>query len=176
MPPLSNPATSRDAILSGVVQAELLTAAPGTSTLPWTVSQYTDQASIPYGVIDSWCTFYQRSAYSGCVPNNVAGAVWAESIRQLLTRGATMYVAINPAKPDHWLGYALLERTGDGVPVVHFAFVKPTYRREGVLRSLLSAAGIDRKGRLFWTFQTGSERRVFPAGRFEPSVARRQKA
>lgn len=173
---MSNPATSRDETLSGVVQAEPVTVPLETLSQPWGVVSYTDPASIPYGVIDSWCTFYQRSAFSGCVPNNVAGAVWAESIRQLLTRGATMYVAINPAKPDHWLGYALLERTGDGVPVVHFAFTKPTYRREGVLRSLLAAAGIDRKGRLFWTFQTGSERRVFPAGRFEPSVARRQKA
>lgn len=174
---MSNPAASHEDPRSGVVQAGPSEVVPVTSsTHPWTVASYTARAALPFGVLESWCNLYQRSHSAGVVPNNVADAVWSEAVSQLLTRGAVMHVAVNPARPDHWLGYALTERTGDGVPVVHLAFVKPAYRRSGVLRSLLVAADIDRLQRLFWTFQVGPERRIYPAGRFEPSIARRLKA
>lgn len=142
----------------------------------WSNTTATSLEALPAGVVQTWCSIYSRSAWAGAVPNNVADAVWTESIGQLLARGAVMHVAVNPNKPDHWLGYALTERTGDGVPVVHLAFTKPTYRRGGVFRSLLQAAGIDRNAWLFFTFKCGPESKLYPAGRYEPSIARRKLA
>jgi hypothetical protein len=143
---------------------------------PWSIVAATSREGTPVGVVESWSAVYQRSPWAGCVPNNVAEAVWAESIRQLLARGAVCQLAVNPAKPDHWLGYLLVEFTRDGLPVVHAMYTKSAYRRSGIQSSLLTAARIDRSARLLYTFRLGPEHKLFPAGKYAPEVARRKAA
>lgn len=100
-----------------------------------------------------------------------------ETFRQLFARGAIAYVAVNPAMPGHWLGLLVAERTGDGVPVVHAAYVKSVYRdNPAVCASLFEAAGFNAGDRLFYTMKLGPEHRMYPQGRFAPEIARRKAA
>jgi hypothetical protein len=140
------------------------------------VSIASGREAIPAGALESWTALYRRSPWAGAIANNLFDAVLSETYRQLLARGAQMYLAVNPANPDQWLGYQLVERTSDGVPVVHAAFTKSTYRRAGVQASLFAASGIDRTGRLFYTMRCGPESKFYPAGRYTPEVARRKAA
>lgn len=111
------------------------------------------------------------------VPNNLYWTVYSDTIRQLRERGMDIVVACNKNRPDHILGYMAHERTSDGMPVVHFAFVKDLYReyRSDMMASLFEAAGVDPQEPFFVTFSTGWERK-FPGARYMPAVARRKAA
>lgn len=148
----------------------------GATARPWTVSIASGPEETPAGALQSWTRLYSRSPGSGVIPNNLFDAVQSETYRQLFARGAKLYLAVNPSNAIHWLGFLLVERTGDGVPVVHAALTKPAYRRSGIQSSLFEAAGIVRTERLFYTARVGPESKFFPAGRFAPEIARRLKA
>lgn len=142
----------------------------------WAISSHAgDVAAIPPIVIDTWLTSFRKSPWAGALPNNIYKPAYFESIRQLVSRGARVVCAVNPDKPDHVLGWLCFEQTSDGVPVVHYVFVKPLYRKRGIARSLFDAAGIDPSARFFYTFKTPAAR-YFPGGQYEPAIARRQKA
>lgn len=128
-------------------------------------------------MVESWLNAYRNSDRAGVVPNNLFKAVYTDAIRQLRERGMDVVVAHNPSRPDHVLGYLAYETTRDGVPVVHFAFVKDLYKeyRVQMLADLFDTAGVDPEGKFFVTFATGWERR-FPNARYQPAIARRKSA
>lgn len=140
----------------------------------WAIRQVA-AADVPAVVVESWLGSYRTSPWSGVVPNNVFDAVYTEAIRQIIARGALVWIAHNTDNPDHVIGYLVSEFTRDGVPVVHFCFVKDWARRQGVARSLFEAAGINPKERFFYTFRTGGAK-AFPGGRYEPAIGRRKAA
>lgn len=144
---------------------------------PWQIRALPDATEIPSVVVESWLGAYRESPWAGVVPNNVYAAVYSEAIRQLVARGALLFMAVNPANPAHILGYMCCEWTRDQVPVVHFMFVKDLYRewKSELYESLLSAAGIDPTSKFFYTFKTGWEKK-FPGGRYSPAIARRKVA
>ena len=142
----------------------------------WAISVHAGGvAEIPPFVLETWLTSFRKSPWAGVVPNDLYKPVYLNAIKQLLDRGAMVLCAVNPDKPDHILGWICFERTSDSVPVVHYVFVKPLYRKRGVAKSLFASAGIDPTARFFYTFKTPAAR-YFPGGRFEPAIARRQKA
>jgi hypothetical protein len=145
------------------------------SPRPWSIRQLARGEVIPSPVVESWLASYRRSPWAGAVPNNLYDAVYSDTIRQLVERGAALWLAHNPSRPDHILGYLCSEVTSDGVPVVHFAFVKDLYRRQGIAASLFEAAGINPATKYFYTFKTGAEKH-FPGGRYQPAIARRKVA
>lgn len=132
-------------------------------------------AAIPPFVWETWLSSFRKSPWAGVVPNNLYKPVYLETMRQLVERGAEVVCATNPEKPGHILGWLCYERTSDAIPVVHYCFVKPLFRKRGVAASLFAAAGIDPKQRFFYTFKTPAAR-YFPGGQYEPAIARRQKA
>lgn len=141
----------------------------------WRIIALPDATEIPSVVVEAWLGAYKKSPWAGAVANNVFRAVYAETIRQLVARGSVVLLAVNPAKPDHILGFLCFEYTRDNVPVVHMCFVKDWARKHGVAKSLLAAAGIDPSARFFYTFKTGQEK-YFPGGKYAPEIARRKQA
>ncbi len=129
--------------------------------------QKADTARLSPFILDSWLKSFRKSRKAGVVPNNLYTPVYTETIRQLLSRCAQVLTAV-----DQILGWLCHERTSDGQPVVHYAFVKSRYRRRGILRSLLTAAGIDPAQRFYYTFGTPASR-IYPEGRHCPEIARR---
>lgn len=62
----------------------------------------------------------------------------ARVVQRLLARSAAL-VACDPWSPTDIVGYLVFE---PAVPALHFAYVKPAFRRAGVLRGLLAASGL----------------------------------
>lgn len=143
-------------------------------THPWVI-QTREASGIPAFVSKSWLASFRSSDWAGPVPNNLFEQVYADAIRQLLERGAQVLVACNPDAPDHVLGWICFERTRDDRPVVHYMYTKSLFRRRGVARSLLAAAGIDPKARFFYTYRT-ERARLFPGGRYVREIACRKVA
>lgn len=143
----------------------------------WSLATLTRNDAIPSFVVDSWLKSYRSSERAGVVPNNLYNTVYSDAIRQLHERGMSIIIAHNNARPDHILGYLAFERTSDGVPVVHFAFVKDLYReyKPAMFASMFEAAGVDPEQPFFVTFSTGWENR-FKGARYMPAVARRKAA
>lgn len=128
-------------------------------------------------MVDSWLSSYRNSGRAGVVPNNLYKAVYSDTIRQLWERGMEIVTAHNKSRPDHVLGYLAHERTRDGMPVVHFAYVKDLYSeyKADIYASMFEAAGVDPAEPFFVTFSTGWETK-FPGQRYMPAVARRKAA
>lgn len=63
-------------------------------------------------------------------------------IVEILLERATTLVACLEDDEDVILGYLTFERDLRGMPVLHYAFVKEAWRRNGVARSLYAASGL----------------------------------
>ncbi len=155
-------------------------APPLSSAIPqraWALRPLGRSDVIPSFVLDSWLSAYRNSERAGVVPNHQYRAVYTDVILQLQARGMEVVVAHNPKRPDHVLGFLAHERTRDGVPVVHFAWVKDLYReyKADIFADLFSAAGVDPDSKFFVTFSTGWERK-FTGARYAPEIARRKDA
>jgi len=120
----------------------------------------------------SWLNSYRKSRFAGVVPNNLYSVVYTEALRQLWLRGAELFMLVNADFEQQVVAWAVVERTSDGKPVVHYAMTKPNSRRKGYIRQLLAYAGVDHKQPFYYTFKTGASR-YFPAGRYVPEIARR---
>lgn len=133
-------------------------------------------------ILREWLTSFKRSRYAGCVPNDRYKQIYADCIRQLLERGATLLVACNAAAPEIILGFVCTEHTPRD-KIVHYVFVREQYRQCGVGRMLLDAAGILKGCEFVYTFRTGDSKYIMghssdgtPLGRHMPELARRQYA
>lgn len=130
------------------------TAAPANGHRPHIRSAVeTDRAFIA----STWAqNFWRESSWANRIRWPIFNAGHAPIIRRLLERSAVL-VACDPIATDEIAGYLVYEPpltpvapSQDGRPVallrpyhgpaVHFAYVKPAFRRAGVLRSLLAAS------------------------------------
>lgn len=127
-------------------------------------------------IINQWLgRDWRDSKYSGVVPNDQFKRVYAECIRQLLARGATIGVACNPSKPEHLLGWACYEHTPRD-RILHFVYVRSLFRGQGLGRALLTEVGFPRGVAYVYTFRTRDSDRFLTGGRHLPALARRRDA
>lgn len=123
---------------------------------------------------DTWLDAFYKSPWAGCVPNNLYREVYTQAIDQLIARGSKLLVIRNPANPALLISWICYELTPKQEVVIHFAFTKPTYRKNGaaaaLIAAVLSAAGTSR---YFYTFRTPSAR-YFREGTYRPEIARRR--
>lgn len=107
-------------------------------------------------VMSSWLKSFKTSNAAGLLPFNLYYDAYRLAIQQLLDRGSVVYVAYVPgedeAKSDIY-GWACVER-GFDKPLVHYVYVKQPYRRLGVAKALLRAAGVHVSQPFFYTYRT----------------------
>jgi hypothetical protein len=144
------------------------------TTTDWT-AYFSPAAALDIKFIrDSWLASYRTSPWAGAVPNNLYQEVYTNAIDQLLARGAKLLVVRNPANKDLVIAWACFELTGRGEVVVHFAYTKPVYRRNGACRALLNAIlKHANQERFFVTYKT-AHTRYFKNATFRPEIARRK--
>lgn len=128
-------------------------------------------------VLDSWMASFRTSPWAGSVANNLYHDVYRASIQQLLDRGAKVMVVRNAVNRDMIIGWICFELTGSkGELVIHYAYTKPPYRKQGVYRSLVSTllkhCG---QSQYFYTFRT-PVCRYLKGCTYRPEIARRQNA
>lgn len=134
------------------------------------------ESDLPF-VMSAWLNSFKRSLWAGNVANNMYTSVHKNTIQQLVHRGMKITVAYNREDPDQLLGFVAHELAESGVPVVHYLFVKDSFRssadeRVGIGSSLMECAGAFRRD-FVYTFKT-SDSRYFPQGKYVPSIARRK--
>jgi hypothetical protein len=125
-------------------------------------------------VVDWWTGSFRRSKWAGTIPNNKFREVQGELIRQLISRGAKCLLAVNKSNEAQVLGFICTEKTKLEEPVVHYIFVKDYYRRHGISKLLLEAAGIPVDGTAFYTHKTAFSKHY--RGKHVPEIARRKDA
>lgn len=127
----------------------------------------------------TWLSSYRTSPYAGVVPNNLYDDVYSATIDQLILRGLQFVVVANPAAPELLIGWLAFEPGPTGsqlpasTPVVLFGFVKPTYRRLGVMSQLLASIGIRGSTSFFYVFRTACSK-YFRGGKYRPEIGRRR--
>ncbi len=122
----------------------------------------------------TWLSAYRTSPWAGVVPNNLYDHVYSETINQLTLRGMKFVVVANPAAPElmlGWLAYEVASSHQGDEYVVHFIFVKPTYRQLGIASKALASVNI--LGPYFYTFRTPFSK-YLKQGRYRPEIARRK--
>lgn len=125
-------------------------------------------------VLDSWLKSTRDECWSGNVPNNMAMAVLQESVRQLITRGATILIAANPERPTQIVGWICSEAGRESEKVVHAIYCKRPFRRTKVASQLLAAVGLRPDDPFPYTYRSIMSR-VFPNAKHIPGIQRRQR-
>ncbi len=94
-------------------------------------------------IFDSWARSFQKSPWSGCVPNHKWDEVSRAGISEILARRGTRvtvcYVEISPGV-RRVMGYSVAEPDRQ---ILHWLFVKRDYRKTGVGTALLVRATED---------------------------------
>lgn len=125
-------------------------------------------------VIRQWLSSWRDSKWAGVVPNNLFRKVYAETIRQLINRGARIDVACSSENPDILLGFICSEHTQRD-RILHYVFVRSTYRQHGVARLLMNTAGFPKGTPFVYTFRT-QDMSYLKGGYHVPALARRKDA
>lgn len=125
----------------------------------------------------SWRSSFRGSFAAGPIPFAVYDDVYRTVIARILARpGASVVVAYHPGEEVGaadlygWLCY-------EPGPVVHYCFVKQSFRRSGIARGLFAAAGIDPAGGFVYTFSTHAAKLLAPKMRravWNPLAARNE--
>lgn len=103
-------------------------------------------------LFNSWLRSYRQSEFAKQMQNEVYFAAQHKVIEGLLKTCKTL-IACNHADISQIYGYTVTTEV-DGVPVVHFAYVKEPYRGLGLARKLLQEAGISLEKPYCYTHKT----------------------
>lgn len=153
-------------------------------------SRPAEPSDYPY-ISESYAESYRMSHWAGAIPMPLWDGVARESLAWLLrTHQPTVTVAHGPEGDLYgWIavqrGLMLTQRVRDAgrwvtrrmpmPPVVHYLYVGEPYRRMGIGKFLLAAAGVDIRGEFVTTHKTKMSSRLLSgrAGwRHNPLLAR----
>lgn len=126
-------------------------------------------------ILNSWLKSYRDSAWAKAMPAGVYYAHHEVVAKLLLLRASQAeraFVICDESDPEHLFGWIVANENAGGA-VLHFVYVKSTYRGKGLARRLLSAAGITHDSKaLFshWTYASEKHLKSVCAG-FNPYKA-----
>jgi ribosomal protein S18 acetylase RimI-like enzyme len=109
------------------------------SGLPHALRPFTE--SDRHFIARGWVSEMRRSGFARHVPQNVYWPCQHELVRQLLERAHTI-VACDPEDPQHVYGCIVVQAEA---PVIHWLYVKGSYRRVGLATALVTATFGDRR-------------------------------
>lgn len=120
-------------------------------------------------IVDSWVSSYQFAHTAGIIATDRWFPVMIPEVERLLARpGSRTIVAYKTDEPDRLAdlqGFITVDTDDEtwGVPIVHYVFVKESYRKAGRARGLFAAAGIDPRMPFIHTAKTGAVASLFKA-------------
>lgn len=123
-------------------------------------------------IFDSWARSFRRSPWAGCVPNHLYDAVSREAAKGIIDRpGARVVVALPSPEVRRVMGYYVAEPERG---VLHWLYVKDSFRRMGVGKALLEhATAAVAPPSWVYTFRTRlAQRFLGPAFEWDPVPAR----
>jgi len=152
-------------------------------------------------VVGFWIESYRTAHAAGLIPMHQYHDVYREAVTWVLERpGVETWVAFKPGEEAGFdlYGWIAVERdvmvpkrvrrrvegrmqwveelVQAECPLVHYVFVKESFRRRGIGRGLFVAAGVDLRTRFLFTCKTALsselEQRLAPEAAWRPLVAR----
>lgn len=90
-------------------------------------------------VFNSWLKSYRFSSFAKSIRNEIYFTNHHKLLEKIIARG-TNYVACNKDDPGQIYGYIVGEEV-DGFLVVHYVYVKHTFRNMGIAKLLLDQIG-----------------------------------
>lgn len=115
-----------------------------------------EAADIPF-IFNSWLRSFRTGSLCANVANSIYFVEHHKVLEKLLKRSEVL-VACEPSDPTNIYGYLCYEKIQD-IFVLHYAYVKHTFRQLGVANSLLEKTGCDfTKQGLFSHHNKSSER------------------
>lgn len=90
-------------------------------------------------IFNSWLKSNRNSYHTKHVVNDIY-FFEHKMIIQYLMDTSDFLVAVNPEDPDQIYGYICYEHIKDEIPVIHYIYVKYTYRKLGIAKQLLTKA------------------------------------
>lgn len=129
-------------------------------------------------VVDSFLESFRTAHSAGLICMDDWRVVMTRQLSLLLARtGVEIHVAYHPGDTDHvadLFGWIAVERA-EPTPFVLYCYVKQSYRRMGIGRALLSAAGLEPTGSWEYAAKTGIVTKLatkMPNARWDPLRAR----
>lgn len=148
-------------------------------------------------VLESWLDSYRTAHAAGLVSMEDWKPLMRRQFQKILSRyGCVTWVAFNPSDPDSGsdlYGWAAVERDfqvpvrkrvnnqweqileNSEAPLVHYVFVKQAYRKMGIAKGLLRAAGVDVQEPFWHSSKTPVLEKLkskMPQARWNPLLAR----
>ena len=103
-------------------------------------------------IFNSWLKSYRFSHFGEKITNTIYFAEHHKVIERLIDNSKVL-VACNPEEPSQVYGYIIGEEV-DGIFVLHFIYVKQTFRNMGVGKTLLDAWGHNKEKAGVYTHHT----------------------
>lgn len=94
-----------------------------------------------------------------------------ETIMSLLDRGARIDVAVWEEDPTVIAGFVCYDAQ-KSFPLIHFVYVKDTFRNTGIGSTLVCHGRSEKPGRLSYTFKNKNTKRVIREGNYRPFLVR----
>lgn len=91
-------------------------------------------------IYSTWLRCYQdTSSWARLMPSRIFFDNHKKVIQRILGDSHVL-VAANPEDPDQVFGYIVFQASGGGVAVLHWVYVKETFRQLGIARDLFQVA------------------------------------
>lgn len=92
-------------------------------------------------IYSTWLKSYRNSPFAGQMSNDTFYDNHKLLVEKILSKPTTkVLVLCEDGDEDHLYGYCVVEVIGNSVEVVHYCYVKYTYRKMGFAKALLTAA------------------------------------
>ena len=101
---------------------------------------------------NSWLKSYRFSPFAERITNTIYFEDHHKLIEKIIDNSKTL-IACNPSDPSQLYGY-IVAGEEEGVLVVHFVYVKHTFRNMGIGKTLLDAMGHDKEKAGVYTHHT----------------------
>ena len=109
-------------------------------------------------VFNSWLKSYRASAFSRSVTNTIYFDNHHKLIEKYVLAG-NHYIACDQNDPSQIFGYVVAERV-DGILVIHYLYVKQSFRNMGIGKLLLEQVGFDVKTASIFTHMSEQANRL----------------
>ena len=103
-------------------------------------------------LFSSWLKSYRSSHFAEKITNTIYFEDHHKVIERII-KNSKVLIACNPADPSQLYGYSVATEEG-GVLVLHFLYVKHTFRNMGIGKTLLDAVGHERDKAAVYTHHT----------------------
>lgn len=110
-------------------------------------------------IFNSWLKSYRKSAFANIVCSTVYFSEHHKVIEKLL-QSCDVYVACNVEDPSQLYGYVVSEKK-DGVDIIHYVYVKHTFRKLGIAKTLYKRIR-DNNSACIYTHHTQWAERIAP--------------